>query len=233
MPQFSTVGSVDPFLHVSFKEGESIYAERGAMVSMDATLELKGEARGGVLASLARGFMTTGESFYQQTVAATGGDGEALFSPNLPGEIMVLSCGARQFRLNDGAFLAAETTVEITSKRQDVGKALFGGTGGLFVMETSGVGNIAISGFGSLFAMDVKSGSEMIVDNSHVVAWDASLVYRISKSTTQSGFIGGLVNASRSGEGFVNRFSGSGQVIVASRNKVGFAGWVASLIPGR
>jgi uncharacterized protein (AIM24 family) len=33
-----------------------------------------------------------------------------------------------------------------------------------------------------------------------------------------------------SGEGMVNRFSGTGQVIVASRNTVGFAGWVASLI---
>jgi uncharacterized protein (TIGR00266 family) len=232
MPQFSTVGSVDPFLHVSLKKGESIYAERGAMVSMDTTLELKGEARGGVLASLARR-LTAGESFYQQSVAATGGDGEALFSPNLPGEIMVLACGARQFRLNDGAFLAAETTVEITSKRQGIGQALFGGTGGLFVMETAGVGAIAISGFGSLFAMEVKPGRDTIVDNSHVVAWDASLVYNISKSTAQSGFIGGLLNASKSGEGLVNRFSGSGQVIVASRNKVGFAGWVASLIPGR
>jgi len=42
MPTFSTVGNVDPFLHVSLKKGESIFAERGAMVSMDTTLELKG-----------------------------------------------------------------------------------------------------------------------------------------------------------------------------------------------
>ena len=46
MPEFSVVGNVDPFLHVSLKKGESVYAERGAMVSMDATLELKGEMRG-------------------------------------------------------------------------------------------------------------------------------------------------------------------------------------------
>ena len=47
MADFSIVGNVDPFLHVSLRKGESIYAERGAMVSMDTTLELKGEARGG------------------------------------------------------------------------------------------------------------------------------------------------------------------------------------------
>jgi uncharacterized protein (AIM24 family) len=62
------------------------------------------------------------------------------------------------------------------------------------------------------------------------VAWDASLSYNISASTVQRGFFSGLVNSITSGEGMVNRFSGTGQVIVASRNTVGFAGWVASLI---
>ncbi len=229
MAEFSTVGNVDPFLHVSLKKGESIYAERGAMVSMDTTLELKGEARGGMLGALARR-LTAGESFFQQSMAATNGDGDALFSPNLPGDVMILQCGARQFRLNDGAFLAADTTVEIKIKNQGLGQAVFGGTGGLFIMETAGSGSLAISGFGALFAMDVKPGSDMIVDNTHVIAWDAGLGYNISASTVQRGFFSGLLNSMSSGEGLVNRFSGSGQVIVASRNKVGFAGWLASLI---
>ncbi len=229
MPKFSTVGNVDPFLHVSLKRGETIYAERGAMVSMDTTLELKGEIKGGVLGALARK-LTSGESFFQQTMAATNGDGDALFSPNLPGDVMILQCGPKQYRLNDGAFLAADTTVDIKIKNQGIGQALLGGTGGFFVMETSGVGNLAISGFGALFAMDVTPGSDTIVDNTHVIAWDASLNYNISASTAQKGFLGGLMNSLSSGEGLVNRFSGSGQVIVASRNKVGFAGWIASLI---
>jgi uncharacterized protein (TIGR00266 family) len=229
MPDFSVVGSVDPFLHVSLKKGEAIYAERGAMVSMDTTLELKGEMRGGVFGALARSF-TSGESFFQQTMVATNGDGDALFSPNLPGDVMVLECGARQFRLNDGAFLAAETSLEIKTKSQGIGQALFGGTGGFFIMETSGQGKLAIAGFGALFAMDVKPGSDTIVDNTHVVAWDAALSYQISASTAQRGFFSGLVNSMTSGEGMVNRFSGSGQVIVASRNKTSFAGWVASLM---
>lgn len=202
------------------------------MVSMDTTLELKGEVRGGMLSALARR-ITTGESFFQQTMAATNGDGDALFSPNLPGDVMILECGAKQFRLNDGAFLAADTTLEIKIKNQGIGQALAGGTGGFFIMETSGTGQLAISGFGALFAMDVKPGNDMIVDNTHVIAWDASLNYNISASTVQRGFFSGLINSMTSGEGLVNRFSGSGQVIVASRNKVGFAGWLAGLIGGR
>jgi uncharacterized protein (TIGR00266 family) len=199
------------------------------MVSMDTTLELKGGVRGGVFNALARR-LTTGESFFQQTMAATNGDGDALFSPNLPGDVMVLECGAKQFRLNDGAFLAAETSLDIKIKNQGIGQALLGGTGGFFIMETAGHGNLAIAGFGALFALDVKPGNETIVDNTHVVAWDAALDYNISTSTVQRGFFSGLVNSLTSGEGMVNRFSGSGQVIVASRNKIGFAGWVASLI---
>lgn len=229
MPTFSVVGNVDPFLHVSLKQGESVFAERGAMVSMDTTMELKGEIRGGVLGALARRF-TSGESFFQQTMAATNGDGDALFSPDMPGDVMVLDCGARQFRLNDGAFLAAETSVEIKIKSQGIGQGLFGGTGGFFIMETAGMGKLAISGFGALFAMDVKPGSDMIVDNTHVIAWDSALNYNISASTVQRGFLSGLVNSMTSGEGLVNRFSGSGQVIVASRNRVGFASWIAGLI---
>lgn len=229
MAKFEVVGNVDPFLHASLRRGESIYAERGSMVTMDATLELKGEVRGGVMRALARRF-AAGESFFQQSVVAQTGDGDALFSPNLPGDIMILDCGPRQFRLNDGAFLAADTTVEIKTRMQGVGQAVFGGTGGWLVMETAGVGKLAISGFGSLFAMDVKPGSDMIVDNSHVVAWDAALTYNVSASTVQRGFFSGLINSMTSGEGLVNRFSGSGQVIITSRNRAGFADWLAGLI---
>jgi uncharacterized protein (TIGR00266 family) len=232
MPEFQIVGNVDPFLHVSMRRGESIYAERGAMVTMDTTLELKGEARGGMMRALARRF-TAGESFFQQTVSATNGDGDALFSPNMPGDVMILDCGARQFRLNDGAFLAADTTIQINTKAQNIGQGLFGGTGGWFIMETAGTGKLAISGFGALFAMDVKPGQDTIVDNSHVVAWDAALQYNITAATAGGGFFSSVVNSMTSGEGLVNRFSGSGQVIVASRNRAGFLDWIASIVGKR
>lgn len=232
MPKFEVVGNVDPFLHVSMKMGESVYAERGAMVTMDGTLELKGEARGGLLRSLARR-LTAGESFFQQSVVASTGDGDALFSPNMPGDVMVLDCGAKQYRLNDGAFLAAESSIQIATRTQGIGQGLFGGTGGWFIMETTGTGKLAISGFGALFAIDVNEQTGTIVDNSHVVAWDSALQYEITASTTGRGFFSNVVNSMTSGEGLVNRFRGKGQVIIASRNRAGFVDWIASMIkPG-
>ena len=40
MPSITVSGSIDPLLSVVLNKGESIFAERNAMVSMDATLAL-------------------------------------------------------------------------------------------------------------------------------------------------------------------------------------------------
>ncbi len=232
MAEYEVVGNIDPFLLVRLQPGEKIYCESNAMVTMDGTLELKGEMQGGLLRSLTRRF-TAGESFFQQKIEATKGPGESLLAPNLPGDIMVLDVGAQQYRLNDEAFLAADTSVTIETRRQGIGQALFGGTGGFFIMETAGSGKLAVSGFGALFNLEVKAGSDMIVDNSHVVAWDSVLRYEMTTSTTNSGFLSGLMNSVTSGEGIVQRFSGNGKVIVCSRNRGGFLTWLSSKMPGR
>jgi uncharacterized protein (TIGR00266 family) len=230
MPQFQVIGSVDPFLHVTLKRGEKIYAESDAMVTMDSTLELKGKMQGGLVSALARRFAND-ESFFMQSIEATGGDGETLLSPNIPGDIEILEVGAQQYYLNDGAFLAATDAVDIQVRTQGIGQALLGGTGGFFIMQTAGRGTLAVSGFGSIFGLDVNLGNDVIVDNFHVVAWDSRLNYNISTSTAKSsGFLAGLVGSVTSGEGIVNRFSGSGKVYVCSRNRSGFLGWIASKI---
>jgi uncharacterized protein (TIGR00266 family) len=229
MPEYEVVGNVDPFLLIRLQRGEKIHCERNAMVTMDGGLELKGEMQGGFLQSLARR-VATGESFFQQTIEATGGPGETLLAPNLPGDVMVLDVGPQQYRLCDGAFFASDFSVGIQTRTQGIGQALFGDTGGFLIMETSGSGKLAVAGFGALFMLDVKAGNEMIVDNSHVVAWDASLRYEISTSTVKSGFFSGLLNSVTSGEGLVLKFNGNGKVVVCSRNRGGFLSWLAGAL---
>ena len=77
------------------------------------------------------------------------------------------------------------------------------------------------------------AGVDAVVDNSHVVAWDASLQYKITTATAQQGFFRNLINSVTSGEGVVNRFTGNGTVIVCSRNQGGFVSWLSALLPGR
>ncbi len=236
MPTFTSTGEIDPFLHVSMKKGEKIYCESGAMVMMDSTLELKGKMTGGIGSAIMRR-LANGESLFQQHITASNGDGDCLLSPGMPGAIEILDVGQRQYILNDGAFVAATEKTEMKVRTQNIGSALFAGSGGFFVMETSGVGQVVVSGFGSMFQLDVEAGKDVIIDNTHVVCWDSTLRYEVSVTTGSSGsglgnMLGNLVNSATSGEGIVLRFSGSGKICVCSRNRDSFAGWVKKAIGG-
>lgn len=226
MPTFTITGDVDPFLHVSLRKGEKIICESGAMVMMEATLDLQGKMSGGLGRALMRR-LTSGESFFQQHIEATRGDGDCLLSPMLPGAIQMLDVGPQRYTLNDGAFVAATDGVQLNSRAQNLGNALFAQSGGFFVLEAGGKGQLAVSGFGSIFMLEVESGKDVIIDNAHVVAWDSSLRYEISVTTTNSGsgLLGNLLNSVTSGEGVVLRFSGSGKVLICSRNRESFAAW--------
>lgn len=230
MPQFTITGDFDPFLHVSFQKGEWIFTESDAMVSMDATLELKGEMRGGFFSAVARR-LTSGESFFQTRIEAVRGPGDALLAPGLPGSLEILDIGREQYHLNDGAFLAATSGVELHIQSQGIGQGLFGGTGGFFVMVTGGAGKLAISGFGSTFSLDVHPGNDVIIDNYHVLAWSSGLTYHLSMPGANRGILGGLVSGITTGEGIVNRFSGNGKVIVCSRNRNVLLQWIQAHMP--
>lgn len=227
MTVFTITGEVDPFLHVSMQKGDKIYCESGAMVMMEANLELKGRMTGGLGSALMRRF-TNGETLFQQHIEAVRGDGDCLLSPALPGGMEIIDVGARQYLLNDGAFVAATSGTEMKVRTQSVGNALFAQSGGFFVMETSGTGQVVVSGFGAMFSLDVEPGKDLIIDNAHVVCWDSTLHYEISVTTSSSGgglsgMFGNLVNSATSGEGIVLRFSGRGKVHICSRNPSSFA----------
>ena len=227
MPVFTVTGDVDPFLHVSMKRGETIYCESDAMVMMESTLDLKGKMKGGLGSALMRTF-ANGESFFQQHIEATRGDGDCLLSPTLPGAMQIVDCGpGSQYIISDGAFVAASSGVDLKVRTQSVGNALFAGSGGFFVTETQGSGQVVVSGFGSMSMLEVEPGKDAIIDNSHVVAWDSTLRYEVSITTgTSGGFLGNLINSQTSGEGIVLRFSGRGKIYVCSRNRAAFKAWM-------
>jgi uncharacterized protein (TIGR00266 family) len=227
MPVFTVTGDVDPFLHVSMRRGETIYCESDAMVMMESTLDLKGKMKGGLGSALMRTF-ANGESFFQQHIEATRGDGDCLLSPTLPGAMQIVDCGSSgQYIISDGAFVAASSGVDLKVRTQSLGNALFAQSGGFFVTETTGSGQVVVSGFGSMSVLEVEPGKDAIIDNSHVVCWDSQLRYEISITTgTSGGFLGNLINSQTSGEGMVLRFSGKGKVYVCSRNRMAFKAWM-------
>jgi uncharacterized protein (TIGR00266 family) len=230
---FQTVGDSDNMLLVSLEQNEEVSCESNAMVMMEGNLDLTGEVRGGFWSAVGRR-IANGESFFTQSIKAKRGNGDCLLSPTLPGDVHILNCApGKQYRLNDGAFLACASSVQVRAKTQGIGRALFGGTGGFFIGETSGTGQLAISGFGTVMELDINTAAynPTIIDNNHVIAWDASLDYEPALSTNRSvGFFGSLVNSVTSGEGIVCKFSGKGSVVVCSRNRRDFVSWMGSQI---
>ena len=88
--------------------------------------------------------------------------------------------------------------------------AFLGGTGGFFVMETQGQGDMLVSAFGDIIELTVTQDRPLTIDNEHVVAWDSSLDYNIQVASGIFGFT--------TGEGLVNQFYGNGRVLIQTRN---------------
>lgn len=214
--RFVLTGDSDcPIARLALSRGESVKIENGSMVysrgvEIAGGLNSKKKGLGGVLGAIGRS-ITSGESMFITTATGTVDDGEIAIAPPIPGKIVSLEVGGQQqYRLNTGAFLACDATLDYTMVNQGLGRAVFGGTGGLFVMETNGTGTILVSAFGDILSLDVTPESPLVVDNEHVVAWDASLNYNIQVASGMFGFT--------TGEGVVNSFNGYGRVYIQTRN---------------
>lgn len=237
MAKFSIDGTTDPFVRVQLDQGDKIAAERDAMAAMSDTISLGGKARGGVFKSLARA-VTTGESFFMQEMTADKGPGNVMLSPRHPGEVHLIELDNDEWMLSDGSFLAADDSLALETVRQkSIGTALVGGTGGFFQLKVSGSGMLAVSGVGAVRQMKVSAGEELIVDSGHAVAWPASLSSKASLSTGQGGgFIKKAVGSAKSGEGVVLRFDGGtegGVVLISSRSRPSFIGWITDNSPSK
>lgn len=214
--RFVLTGDSDcPIARLALSRGESAKIENGSMVysrgvEISGGLNAKKKGIGGVLGAIGRS-LTSGESMFITTATGTVDDGEIAIAPPIPGKIISLEVGGtQQYRLNTGAFLACDSTLDYTMVNQGISKAIFGGTGGLFVMETNGMGTVLVSAFGDILTLEVTPESPLVVDNEHVVAWDAGLNYNIQVASGMFGFT--------TGEGVVNSFNGYGRVYIQTRN---------------
>ncbi len=230
MTTMTVSGSIDPLVSVRLEKGDCVYAERNSMVSMDGGLALTGRARGGFFTALSRKILND-ETFFQQKIEAVDGPGEVLLTPTLPGDVVLIETGERQYMISDGAYLANTDGVELESTTQSLGRALLGDSGGLFALSTKGRGTVAVSGFGSMRPIDLTDGQSVYVDNGHLVAWDTQLKYELAMNTAKQGFFGKLLHSQTSGEGIVLKFSGTGRLYVCSRNRGGFVDWMLSRMP--
>lgn len=215
--------SAFPLLRVTFKEGESIKAEGGAMVAMSPSIRLTGKMDGGVGKAIGRLF--SGESFFMQKLEAEGGAGWALLAAATPGEIVAVDLRqGDQLTVQKGGFLAATSGVEVSTKMQGLMKGMFSGQG-FFVVKISGEGTVFLATYGSIYPMDLREGEVVHVDNGHLVAWDGHMQYEIVKGGA------GIISSMTSGEGLGCRFHGPGRIWIQTRNPSQLGMWLFPFLP--
>lgn len=233
MITFSVNGNIDPLLKCHLEQGDVLYCESSAMVAMDERLSLVGKTRGGFFNAFGRKFLNA-ESFFQQEIQAKLGEGDVLLSPELAGDVKILEVGQREYVICDGCYLANTPGVHIGTKTQGIGKMLFAKTGsgirGFFIMHATGEGQLAVSGYGMSHFIDVTPDHPVFVNNGHLVAWDSSLKYEVAVNIGHKGFLGKVVESFISGSGIVLKFSGTGRIVVCSRNRQTFLDWVQTNI---
>lgn len=223
-----TENTVFPLVEVDLTTGESIQLESGAMVYHNGEINLEGKMNsngksglGGAIRAIGRS-MSSGESFFITKASGLTDTAKVALAPSTPGTIKELQVGSEHWRLNTGAFLACDTTVSYNMKRQKLSGAIFGGTGGLFVMETAGSGTLLINSYGDIVELHLDGTKPFVVDNQHVVAWSESLDYNIKVASGIFGFT--------TGEGVVNEFHGTGTVMIQTRNIEGLAGLITPFV---
>lgn len=205
------------------EKGESIRIEPGCMVYKDGCINLEGKVNGGFFAAIGKAFLG-GESFFT-SVATAKSSGRAAVAPKGFGNIKVLNVSSgNQWYINDGAFLACNTSVDYTSTRQKrLLNSILGGTGGFFILKSKGEGELLVNGFGDLIEIELDGSQPFQIDNGHVVCWQETLDYRLEIASGLFGF--------KSGEGLLNTFKGRGKVIIQTRNIQSFVDILVDYIP--
>lgn len=206
-----------PLLEFVLGDNSKVLIESGAMIYHNGNVRLEGKLNnngekgvGGVLKAVGRS-VVSGETMFITEVFGTSNEGHITIAPPTEGKIISLDVGEKQWYLNDGVFLASTAGVGYRMKRQDLAKGLLGGTGGLFIQETHGKGQLFISAYGDIEEIDFDDASDaLVIDNEHVVAWETSLDYHLE---TASGTVGIM-----SGEGVVTRFHGKGKIYIQTRS---------------
>ncbi len=191
-------------------EGNSVMVQAGAMqwtagkVTMDSGIKGAKDFFGKALKGMATG-ESASKPIYQ-------GNGYVMFEPTYKYILLEdVSAWGSGVVLDDGLFLACDTSVkhEVVS-RSNASSALLGGEG-LFNLSLSGQGIAVLESSvprEELLEI-VLDNDEVKIDGNMAIAWSKSLQFTVENSTKS------VLGSLASGEGVVNVYRGTGKILMA------------------
>lgn len=223
--QYKIVGQTVPIVEIILNRGETVYTQKGGMSYQTDGIEMKTNARGGIMKSLGR--MFSGESIFMANYTAERDGATIAFGTTVPGNIIPVDLNQMPngITIQKGSFLCAEDSIETSvtfSKRFSAG--LVGGEG-FILQKAQGKGMMFLEVDGDPIEKELKAGEVLKVDTGNVVAFEPSVSYEVE-------VIKGLGNIFLGGEGiFLTRLVGPGKVILQSQNFGDFVGKIIPFLP--
>lgn len=222
---YKIIGQTVPVVEVTLNTGESMYTQSGGMAYQTDGIQMKTNARGGIMKSLGRAF--AGESIFMANYTAQKDGATIAFATTIPGSIVPfdLSKYPNGLTFQKGSFLCAESNVETKiSFTKRFSSGLFGGEG-FILQKATGNGTLFLEVDGDPIVKELASGEVLKVDTGNVVAFSPTVSYEVET-------VKGLGNIFLGGEGlFLTRLVGPGKVILQSQNFGDFAGRILGLMP--
>lgn len=200
--------------------GESVTAEAGAMVFSRGDLKIDTKTRkGGLLTSLKSSVLAS-ESFFVNEFTAQEDGCRLGLTGKAMGDLEAIRVD-QEYVVQAGSYVASTGNVSLDTKWQGLTKGLFGTN--LFMLKTSGAGDVFVSAWGGIREERLDRGESIILDNYRLVALTAATKYAVRKH-------GSLKTAVLGGEMLVIDISGPGTVYFQTKNPAEFAGAVAPFV---
>jgi len=212
-------------LVVSLEQGETITAESGAMTYLTPNIEAHTRKREKSLLGAIGLSIVGGQSFWVNDYTAKTGSAEAAFAAAPVGDVETLEVKPNKgFIIQKSAYIASTSAVDLDVKWEGFTRGLFGQ--GLFMLKATGNGTLFINTFGAIDKHTLDSGQTLTVDNFHLVAFNDTCAYKVTK-------FGGVKEAILGGEGLVTQITGPGDVYIQTKNLNEFVEWLWTLLGPR
>lgn len=206
-------------IFVTLEPGEKIIAEAGAMASMDNQVSVKTKLSGGFLSAFAKKFFG-GESLFINVFSnETKQYVYLVLTQSVVGDIEEIELHGKDMYFQPGAYIASTPGIKMGVRWAGF-TSWFAGEG-LFKLRLSGKGRVFFGAYGGITKKAING--KFIVDNSHLVAYEPGIQMGIKLSN-------GLIGSLTSGEGFVNRLTGRGNIYLQSRSIGGLVGFLRSKV---
>ena len=194
--------------HLKFElnVGEEVFSQAGAYMMHKGDLDVETKSFG-ILKGLKRMFLG-GESFFLNRFYARS-KVELYFSPSLPGKILELDVNeGEEYYIRDSSYLVHAGNMDIDTKSFGL-KGLFTRSG-FFWLSLKGNGKVWLNVYGDMFVKELN-GETIYVDNTQLLALSINLDVKLTKLGNMKSFFFG-------GEGFIFKITGTGKVILQTRN---------------